>query len=138
LAVRSPRGQLIDHDPIAVRQMLLWLGRDHASPKWPFGNEADFLVIVMAGTFSVDAPESIPVDVVSDQLRGYKLSSLSGIQTAGDDQQKRCSLQPMRVDDFGSDQVVRLPRDGIVGRDLSEGKSDGIGYARSCRSLVQT
>jgi hypothetical protein len=86
LAVRSCRGQFIDHDPITVWQMLLWLGRNYAAPKRPIGNEPYLLVIVVACALAIDAPEGIPVNVVCEQLCGYDPVSISGIKAAGDDQ----------------------------------------------------
>jgi hypothetical protein len=39
--------------------VLLRLGGDHASPKGPVGDKADFLVVVVTGAIPVDAPEDI-------------------------------------------------------------------------------
>jgi hypothetical protein len=95
--------------------MIRWLGSDHAPLKWPIGNEANLLIVIVAGALTIDTSKLIAANVVADQLGGYNLISVSGVQATSDNQKKWCSLRTPWIDNLGVDQVMRLPRDWVIG-----------------------
>ena len=68
----------------------------------------------MAGALTIDTSKLIAANVVADQLGGYNLISVSGVQATSDNQKKWCSLRTPWIDNLGVDQVMRLPRDWII------------------------
>src|ERR1700722_7448075 len=101
LAVSIRWSQRVDRDPIAVWQMVLRHCRDYVASKRPLGDETNLFIVVVTGAFVIDALEGVLLDVIFDQLGGYELVSIPGVQTTGYDLQKRRSLWSARVDDFG-------------------------------------
>src|SRR5258706_8974192 len=116
--------------------MLLRLGSDDASPKGSVGYEANLLIVVVPGVLRIDAPERVLACVVGQQLRCDDLISVSGVQTAGDDQQEWRSLRSSRIDNLGGQQIVRLPRNGIIGRGRSQRRDDKGRHPRPSPALV--